>query len=346
MAIQPQIIRLAAAQAAPVWLNQSATIKKACGLIEEAADHGAQMIGFPESFVPCFPDWYNWFMPRSPQAKTFHTELVKHAVEIPGPAVDALSAAARRAKMYVVMGVTERAPGTLGTLYNSQLFFGPDGALLGVHRKLVPTFTERLVHFAGDGSCLRAYPTAFGSISGLICGENGNGLARYALYTQEERFHFASWPAFIEGEHQFNSIDIRTKNMALEGHLFVINACGVLTEACLDAMGLTPEQRTAIPRRGGHSSIIGPDGEYIVGPADNTEQILYADANTERIIGGKLKHDTIGHYNRLDVFTLQIKAVPRQGLSIVGRAGAPAGSDNHNLSEASMWKRQDTEESP
>ena len=324
MSIEAKKVRLAAAQAAPVWLDQSATIRKACRIIEEAADHGAQVIGFPESFVPCFPDWYNWFMPRSSQAKNFHKEFVKQAVEVPGPAVNALSAAAHRMRMNVVIGATERAPGTLGTLYNSQLFFGPAGALLGVHRKLVPTFTERLVHFGGDGSSLQTYATSFGSIGGLICGENGNGLARYALYAQEERVHVASWPAFIEAEHQLRGMDVRMKNMALEGHLFVISACGVLTEDCLDAMGLTSEQRAAVPRRGGHSGILGPTGEYLVGPADDTEQLLYADADFEEIIAGKLKADTIGHYNRFDVFTLQIQAVPRRALSTVGLTARPA----------------------
>jgi aliphatic nitrilase len=202
-------------------------------------------------------------------------------------------------------------------LYNAQLFFGPDGGLQGVHRKLMPTFTERLVHTSGDGSSVRTYETAFGRIGGLICGENTNSLARFALLAQQERIHVASWPAFVFPP-QFNGIDIRVRYHAFEGRVFVISACGVLDEACLDAMGLTPEQRKAIPGRGGHSGIIGPDGSYIVGPADDTPQILYCDADMEKVIEGKLSHDLTGHYNRFDVFTLQMRTSPSTALDTSG----------------------------
>lgn len=306
--------RLAAVQAAPVWLDRTATAAKAARLIEEAADNGAQVIGFPEGFVPGFPDWYHWHMPRSPEALRFHSELFKNAVEVPGPVVDVIGAAARRTRTHVVIGVNERDPGTMGTLYNSQLFFGPDGALQGVHRKLMPTFTERLVHTSGDGSSVRTYETAFGRIGGLICGENTNSLARFALLAQQERIHVASWPAFVFPP-QFNGIDIRARYHAFEGRVFVISACGVLDEACLDAMGVTQAQREAIPGRGGHSGIIGPDGSYIVGPADDTPQILYADADMEKVIEGKLSHDLTGHYNRFDVFTLQMRTSPSAALA-------------------------------
>jgi nitrilase len=317
MAEQNTLVRLAAVQAAPVWLDRSGTIQKACRLIEEAADNGAHIVGFPETFIPCYPDWYHWFMPRSAQSLDFHKSLFKNAVEVPGPTVETIGAAARKTKTTVVIGVNEREPGTMGTLYNSLLFFGPDGSLLGVHRKLMPTFTERLVHQPGDGSSLVTYPTPFGRIGGLVCGENGNGLARYALLAQQERIHVAAWPAFAAAPRQIEGIHIRMRNMALEGQLFVISACGVLTEACLDAMGLSDEQRKAVAQRGGGSGILGPDGNYMAGPADATEQILYADAGLDRIIDGKLNYDTVGHYNRFDVFTLNVRTAERRLLSRV-----------------------------
>ena len=307
--------RLAAVQAAPVWLDREATARKACRLIEEAADNGARIIAFPESFIPCYLDWYHWFMPRSEQSLGFHKALFKNAVEVPGAIVDMIGAAARKTKTSVVIGVNERESGTMGTLYNSLLFFGPDGSLLGVHRKLLPTFTERLVHHPGDGSSMVTYPTPYGRIGGLICGENGNGLARYALFAQQERIHVASWPAFAAAQRQIDGIHIRMRNIALEGQVFVISACGVLTDACLDAMGLSQEQRDAIPMRGGGSGIVDPDGNYMVGPADVTEQILYADADIDRIIDRKLNYDTVGHYNRFDVFTLQVRTTERRALS-------------------------------
>lgn len=319
----PQV-RLAAIQAAPVWLDRDATVKKACRLIEEAADNGAKMVGFPEGFIPGFPDWYHWFMPRSAEALGFNKTLFKNAVEVPGAATDAVSAAARRTRTHVVIGVNERDKGTMGTLYNSQLFFGPDGALLGVHRKLMPTFTERLVHSSGDGSSIRTYSTPFGAIGGLICGENTNSLARFALLAQHERIHVASWPAFILGKRNFDAIDIRVKYHAFEGRVFVISACGILDDHCLDAMNLSEDQRRTIPCRGGHSGILGPDGNYIAGPADDTAQIVYADADLDKIIEGKLSHDLTGHYNRFDVFTLQVRTSARQALRLSGNDGEDA----------------------
>jgi nitrilase len=313
----PQV-RLAAVQAAPVWLERDATVEKACRLIEEAADNGARIVGFPEGFIPGFPDWYHWFMPRSAEALGFNKTLFKNAVEVPGAAVDVLGAAARRSRAHVVIGVNERDKGTMGTLYNSQLFFGPDGALLGVHRKLMPTFTERLVHSSGDGSSMRTYSTPFGAIGGLICGENTNSLARFALLAQHERIHVASWPAFILGKPNFDGIDIRVKYHAFEGRVFVISACGILDDACLKAMGLSESQRGAMRCRGGHSGILGPDGNYMAGPVDDTAQIVYAEADLDKIIEGKLSHDLTGHYNRFDVFTLQVRTSLRQALRLSG----------------------------
>jgi aliphatic nitrilase len=325
--------RLAAVQAAPVWLDRTATVAKACRLIEEAADNGAQVIGFPEGFIPGFPDWYHWFMPRSREALGFNKTLFKNAVEVPGEAVDAIGQAARRTRTHVVVGVNERDKGTMGTLYNSQLFFGPDGALMGVHRKLMPTFTERLVHNSGDGSSVRTYPTRFGAIGGLICGENTNSLARFALLAQQERIHVASWPAFILGARNHEAIDIRVKYHALEGRVFVISACGILDDACLDAMGLSETQRTAMPCRGGHSGILGPDGGYIAGPVDDAAQIVYADADFEKVIEGKLSHDLTGHYNRFDVFTLQMRAPTREALQRLGSSGDVTGSASRPATE-------------
>jgi aliphatic nitrilase len=310
--------RLAAVQDAPVYLDRDATVAKACRLIEEAADNGAHIIGFPEGFVPAFPDWYNWHMPRSGEVTEFNKRLFKNAVEVPGPAVAALSAAARRTHSHVVIGVNERDSGTMGTLYNSLLFFGRDGELMGVHRKLMPTFTERLVHSAGDGSGLRVYPTPYGAIGGLICGENTNSLARFTLLAQQERVHVASWPAFTRGQQNFEAIDIRARYHALEGRVYVISSCGILDDASLDAIGVSTEQRAALPCRGGHSGILGPDGNYIVGPADDKPQILYADVDFDKVMVGKQSHDLTGHYNRFDIFTLNVRTPSRQPLARSG----------------------------
>lgn len=308
------VVRLAAVQAAPVWLDRDATVEKAARLIEEAADNGAKIVGFPEGFLPGFPDWYHWFLPRSIESLAHNKRLFKNAIEVPSASIKALGAATRRAHCYAVIGANEREPGTLGTLYNSQLFFAPDGELIGVHRKLMPTMTERLVHGSGDGSSMRTYATPYGAVGGLICGENTNSLARFALLAQQERVHVASWPAFTQGKRNFDAIDIRTKYHAFEGRVFVISACGILDDACLDAIGLSAEQKEALPCRGGHSGILGPDGSYLAGPADDTAQTVYADADLERVVEGKLSHDLTGHYNRFDVFTLQVRTAKREAL--------------------------------
>lgn len=321
-------VRVAAVQAAPVWLNREATVDKTCRLIEEAGRNGAQVVAFPEGFLPGYPDWFHWYMPRSPESIRFSKELIKNAIEVPSPATEALCAAARRAGTYAVIGMNEREPKAMGSLYNALLFISPEGWILGVHRKIVPTVAERIIHSYGDGSSIRTYDTPYGAIGGLICGENTNSLARFALLAQHERIHIASWPAFASTHQRtaFDSMDIRVRYHAFEGRIFVISAATVLTDDYIKALGLSEEQKAAIAFRGGHSGILGPGGKYIAGPADDTEQILYADADMDRVVEGKLIHDLTGHYNRFDVFTLLMKRVPRQALRI---EEAEQGAEQH-----------------
>jgi len=155
----------AAVQAAPVFLDREATIDKACELIEQAGRQGAQLIVFPETWVPTYPFWDM----RRPDA---WLELYRNAVEVPSRATDRLAAAARKAQAYVAIGINERDTETKGSLYNSLLYLGPDGAMLGVHRKLMPSITERLVWGMGDGSGLHLFDTPLGRLGGLICWEH------------------------------------------------------------------------------------------------------------------------------------------------------------------------------
>ena len=164
----PQL-KAAAVQSAPVLLDREATVAKACRLIEEAGDHGAQVIGFPECYIPGHPYWYDFYVATDPICTTFNVELFKNSVVVPGPATEELGRAARRAHAWVVMGIAEKDPGSFGSIYNTQLFFNPDGTLVGKHRKLVPTIWERLIHTSGDGSTLQTYPTPFGGLSEIRC---------------------------------------------------------------------------------------------------------------------------------------------------------------------------------
>lgn len=314
----PATVRLAAVQAAPIYLDREATVRKACALIAEAGRGGADVIGFPEGFVPGHPSWSPYFLERSPQARRFARDLFENAVEVPGPVTDALGEAAAQAHAHVVIGINERVAGTLGTLYNSLLFLGPDGGVLGCHRKLTPTGSERLVHAPGDGTALRTYDTDFGPIGGLICGEHTNSLPRVALLLQGERVHVAAWPAFTHAAQSGpEGIDIRVRYHAYEGRIFVISAAAVMDDAAADRMGLSPEQRSNIISRGGHSGIVNPRGQYIAGPAGDEETILYADADLGEITNGKIGQDVTGHYNRFDLFTLELRPSPAQALRIV-----------------------------
>lgn len=314
--------KVAAVQAAPVFLDRERTVEKACRLIREAGKQGARVIGFPEAYIPGFPHWFDYRLAR--ECKPLIQELFKNAVEIPGPATDALGEAARQARATVVMGINERDPGTLGTLYNTQLFIGPDGRILGKHRKLVPTWTERLVHTGGDASTLKVFQADVGPVSGLICGENTNSFYRTALLLQGERVHVASWPAFPDRKDQ-SAIEIRTRYYAFEGRCFVISATGVFSEEMKEMLCPNAEQKAKVLGSGAFSSIIGPTGAYLAGPDTGGEKILYAEVDPEVTIFEKIGHDLTGHYHRFDLFTLVIddRATARAPVFRSGKETSP-----------------------
>jgi aliphatic nitrilase len=313
------VVKLAAVQAAPVFLNREATVEKACRLILEAGRNGAKVVGFPEGFIPGFPQWFWFHTIGSQETKQFYRRLFQNAVEIPSPAVETLAAAAREAGCYVVMGINEKAPGALGTLYNSVLYIGPDGTLLGRHRKLVPTAGERLVHGRGDGSTLKVVETEFGPLGALICGENTISLARYTLLTQGERVHVALWPGFAyQGyKQQHDSIDFRCRNHAFEGKVFVISATGVISDEIKHALCRNETDLSSLAVDGGHSSIINPRGQFLAGPSAGGECILYADADLAESIDAKTQQDVVGHYNRFDIFDLRVNRKALRSISYV-----------------------------
>lgn len=306
--------RLAAVQAASVFLDVDATVDKACELIAEAARQGAQIVGFPESFIPGHPIWFRHIVADSLHARRLAVRLFENAVEVPGPHTERLGKAAADAGVYVTIGICERVPGTLGTLYNSVITFNDQGELVGHHRKIMPTGTERLVHAAGSGSSLRVIPTDFGPLGALICGEHTNSFARLTLLLQGERIHMAAWPPFTVGANTGPaSIDIRSRAHAYEGRMYVVNAAGVIDDATLDLLGVASDDDTLISR-GGHSSIVGPDGMFLAGPIDDEETILCADVDFGEITDKKVIQDLTGHYNRFDLFKLVVSPAHGAGL--------------------------------
>jgi len=315
------VVRAAAVQAAPVFLDKFATIEKACTLIQEAADNGARLIVFPESFIPTFPYWSNYHPEGPPWARTF-TKLFKNSVEIPSPETEKLGEAARKAGAHVMMGLNERDAVYGGTLYNTLLFLGPDGKILGKHRKLMPTHHERLYWGCGDGSGLTVYPTSLGRIGGLICYEHHMTLSKYALYAQGEQIHCAVWPGW-PGNSKYDNLDIvhtASRQYAFEGQCFVVCACGwIHPEMIPEDFEFKNEMDCS--SRGG-STIITPLGTLLCEPLVDREGIVYADLKMDLIIKAKAFVDTTGHYARWDVLSLNFNRRPYRAVTETARGSS------------------------
>ena len=307
------IARIAAVQAAPVYMDLERSLDKAISLIGEAASKGATIFVFPETFVPGYPAWLDWCRDVNlwdyEPIKSIYAHLMDNSVEVPGKETDALSSAAREHGIVLNISVHEgvvRGPGR-GTLYNTMLTFGSNGELLNRHRKIMPTFTERLLWGLGDGSGLKAVDTASGRIGGLICWEHWMPLARQVLHMSGEDIHVAAWPWVKE----MNLIACR--QYAFEGRCFVV-ACGAIMSARDLPSELEPIQELrdhsdAFILRGG-SAIIAPNGDLLAGPVFDEETILMADLDFSQISRESLAFDVTGHYSRPDIFDLRF--TPRQ----------------------------------
>ncbi len=305
-------IRVAIVQAAPVFLDLEKSVEKAVGLMGEAARKGARLAAFGESWLPGYPAWLDlcpgaasW--DHSP-AKRAYARLVENSAVIPGPVTDRLGAAARENGIVVVIGVHERVvagPGH-GTLYNTNLIIGSDGALLSRHRKLVPTHAERLVWGSGDGSGLEAVATSAGRVGSLICWEHWMPLARQAMHESAEEIHVAVWPT-VRDMYQ-----VASRHYAFEGRCYVLAAGSLTAARDLPAdLDLPPDMKgkpDTLVCAGG-SCIIGPDGTLIAGPVFDREEILLADLDLGRIAEESMALDVTGHYNRPDVFQFTRRVV-------------------------------------
>ena len=317
--------KAAAVQAAPAFLDPVATVDKAASLIREAAANGAALVAFPEVFVAGYPYW-SWIV--DPVAGSAWLEkLVRASIMVPGPEVDQLCTVAREAGVHVVIGVNERSPVSLGTLYNTMLFIGPDGEILGKHRKLVPTWAEKLTWAHGDGSTLTVYDTAIGPLGGLACGENTNTLARFTLLAQGELVHVASYIALPVAPPDYDmaeAIRVRAAAHCFEGKLFTIVSCSTVSEEIIAAMEtLVPDARARLERKNSaFSGILGPDGRTVGAPLIDEEGIVYAEIDLSRCIQPKQMHDIIGHYNRFDIFDLRVNAMPQQPVRIAAETKA------------------------
>jgi nitrilase len=342
VAATDSIRRVAAVQAAPVWMDTPATIHKACRLIREAAGQGAQLVALPEVYVPAYPYW-NWIMTPFQGSRWFR-QLAQQAVVVPGPHTDLLCAEARESGCTVVIGINERSRASAGTIYNTNLVISPRGEIIGRHRKLVPTWAEKLTWGYGDGSSIRTYDTEVGCLGTLACGENTNTLARFALLAQGEQVHVANYPAFPFGDYDMvAAIRLRAGAHSFEGKVHTVVACGVMSPEMVDALSDTDEQRRMLSRRpNAVSAVFGPDGQIVGEPLVDEEGIVHAEIDLDRGIEMKQMHDIVGHYNRFDVFRLEVNRTPMQPVHDLGAPGfapitpvVPAASDPPSPAPAS-----------
>lgn len=317
--------RAAAVQAASVFLDREATLDKMGDLVAEAAGNGAELVVFPESFVPAFPVW-NLVLAPLDQHRWFRA-LYEQAVPVPGPHVERMGVLAKRHGVHLSVGITERSAVSMGGLYNTNLFFDDNGRLRNIHRKLVPTWAEKLTWASGDARGLAPVATGLGNIGMLICGENTNTLARYALLAQGEQVHLASYPpawpfrrpASPQNYDLTRAIEIRSAAHAFEGKVFNVVASGVLDD---DAIAMVADSDTAVEEAlrsapPPMSMIMHPTGVRVGDALVAEEGIVYGDIDVADSIEAKQVHDIVGYYQRFDIFRLEVDRRPQQPVHLL-----------------------------
>jgi len=293
-------VRAAAVQISPVLFSRDGTTEKVLQAIAKSAQEGAQIVVFPETFIPYYP-YFSFVQPPVLMGKE-HMRLYEEAVVVPGPVTDAVSRAARSYGIVVVLGVNERDN---GSLYNTQLIFDADGTLLLKRRKITPTYHERMVWGQGDGSGLQVLDTAVGKIGALACWEHYNPLARFALMAQHEQIHCAQFPGSLVGQIFTDQIEVTIRHHALESGCFVVNATGWLSPEQVGQ--ITDDQKLQRVLSGGcNTAIIGPEGNHLCTPITEGEGIAIGDLDFSLITKRKRMMDSVGHYSRPDLLQLQI----------------------------------------
>ncbi len=312
------LVRAAVVQAAPVAFDVERTLEKAQRLLDEAASGGARLVVFPEAFVTCYPRGVTFGATigwRTPEGRELFRRYWESSIDVPGPVTDRLGEMAREHSVYLVIGVVERAG---GTLYCTVLFFDPAGELMGKHRKVMPTAAERLVWGYGDGSTLPVFETEIGRLGAVICWENYMPLLRMAMYQKGIQLYCA--PTADARDTWIASM----RHIACEGRCFVLSA-NQFARRC-DYPDDYPIERVQDPQtvlcRGG-SLIVSPLGDVLAGPAFEGEAVLVADLDLGEIVRGKYDFDVVGHYARPDIFRLHVDESPKPVVVFSGEAGMP-----------------------
>ena len=315
--------KVAIAHVPPIFLDKDGTVEKACSLIGEAARYGAQMIVFPETYIPAFPVWCALQAPI--HNHDLFCALAANSIRADGPELASIAETARKSQIFVSVGFNEGTSISSGCIWNANAIIGDDGSVLCHHRKIVPTFYEKLIWSPGDGAGLRVSETRLGRLGMLICGENTNPLARYTLLAQGEQVHVSTYPpvwpthdpSSKENYDLKNAILIRAGAHCFEGKVFNIVASGFLDKPARERLTTRDPDAGRIldesPR--GISVVIGPNGAPVSEIMQDEEGILYADIDLSRCVEPKQFHDVVGGYNRFDIFTLTVDRTRQRPIS-------------------------------
>ncbi len=314
--------KAAAVQASPVYLDVDKTITKVISLMKEAAGNGAKIIAFPEVFVAGYPYW-NWIMTPVAGSK-WYEKLYISSILADGPEIQLVRKAAKELDLNVVLGINERGD-SYGEIYNTNLIIDNTGTLIGKHRKLVPTWAEKLTWTSGDGSSLKVYPTTTGPLGTLACGENTNTLARFTLLAQGELVHVANYISLPVAPPDYNmaeAIKIRAAAHSFEGKLFTIVSCSTISKEMMDVLrDEVPNVDELLTRKNSaFTGFIGPNGATIGEPLIDDEGIVYAEIDLQKCIQPKQMHDILGHYNRFDIFDLRVNVAPTKKITFVNES--------------------------
>lgn len=313
-------VKVALVQQPPVFLNLPKTLAKAEIIAEECAKNGAKIIVFPETWLAGYPIWLD----EAPKAalwdyapaKRLYQYLTENSLQIPSAESALLQKIAKQNAVYIVIGVHEQSG---GTLYNTTIYLAPDGDYK-IHRKLTPTYTERLVWGVGDGSTLNVLETPYGILGGLICWEHWLPLARAAMHAKGEIIHTAQFPTVHE-RHQ-----IVSRHYAFEGQCFVLTSGCVMSKSDVlegfeslktndkEVFDLLDSMEKDLLQSGG-SAIIAPDASYVVEPVFDESRIIYGELELDLVKQGHLLLDTDGHYSRPDVFELRVNEKPQRNVT-------------------------------
>jgi nitrilase len=321
------VFKAAIVQAAPAFLDKEAGVEKTIELIRQAASAGAQLVAFPECWIPGYP-WWAWL--DSPAwGMQFVSRHFENCITADGPEVQRIADAAAAHSIWVVLGYSERCA---GSLYIAQLLIDDRGTVVSARRKLKATHVERTIFGEGDGSDIKVHDTRLGRLGALSCWEHLNPLTKYAMFAQNEQIHVGAWPSFslylgkayALGPVLNNAI---SQVYAAEGQCFVLAPCGLVSEAMIELLCDSPAKHELLTAGGGYAMIYGPDGSPLNKPLSTTEEgLIYSDIDLGQIAYAKAAADPTGHYARPDVARLLFNPAPTPR---VERFGARATERGH-----------------